>query len=124
MSDLNGRYPRNEPGLGIRCLETLLVQLREDSRDLKRLWNAFEKEPRNESRIEEVVKSLGWLKEGVRSYRELMKAGIEGVSCKDVMDIEQDVCVKEQKMKELLFALAMEIHHPAASRGVSECKTE
>ncbi|MDY6990189.1 MAG: hypothetical protein SWQ30_19275 [Thermodesulfobacteriota bacterium] len=111
MSDLDGRYPRKEPGYRIRCLETLLVQLREDCRELKRRWKAFEREPINVSRIEEVVKILGWLKEGVRSYRELMGGRIEGVSCTEVMDMENDIHAKEQKMRELLFAVAIEMEN-------------
>jgi hypothetical protein len=110
MNHLNERYPR-EPGYRTRCLETLLVQLEQDSRELNRRWKAFEREPMNESRIEEVVKILGWLKQGVRGFRELMRGRLEGVSCTEVMDIENDIHAKEQKMRGLLFAVAIEIEN-------------
>ena len=85
----------NETGYRIRCMEGLIVQLREDYAELNQLWKKLGKGAIDAYEMEELVRGFSWLREELSVFEELRRRGIEGVTWGELEDIERDVKEKE-----------------------------
>jgi len=58
MSGVNKEDFENQKGYKIRSMKALMIQIREDHRELTRLWERFEKGPGDISEIDELARIL------------------------------------------------------------------
>ena len=105
--DLDDLY--NGKGYRVRCMKSLVVQLREDHAYCSQLWERIKKGQIDKSEIEEFVRVLSWLKEGLNVFKDFGKRGIEGVSWGQIEDIEKDVEDKEMQLKLFLLSVSKEM---------------
>ena len=89
----------NKTGYRIRCMEGLIVQIREDYAELKQLWKKLERRAVAPSEMEELVRVFSWLREGLSVFEELRSRGIEGVTWSELEEIERDVEEKEMHLR-------------------------
>ena len=92
-------------------MKSLMIQIREDHRELNRLWERFEKEPGDISEIDELVRVLSWLKEGLDVFEEVKKKDIEGLSWGELQSIKMDGRDKEIELKKILFSVSKETEY-------------
>jgi hypothetical protein len=107
----------DESGYRIRAMKSLIVQLREDHKDLNRKWKKFkegviaEEKGKDKSKEEEILRILSWVKEGLRVLEELRKRGIEGVIWGEIEDIEKDIKDKEMIIKMIPLSVSKETEY-------------
>ena len=89
----------NKTGYRIRCMEGLIVQIREDYAELNQLWRKLERRGVAPSEMEELVRVFSWLRKGLSVFEELRSRGIEGVTWGELEDIERDVKEKEMDLR-------------------------
>ena len=99
MNRINSDGLYSEKGYRIRCMRSLLEQLKNDYSDCNRLWYALEKGTADSSQIEDFLRVLSWLKEGLNVFNDLGKKGIEVVSWGDIEHIVNDVKHKEMLLR-------------------------
>ena len=78
---------------------------------LRILWKGFKKGVVDKSEIEEIVRVLSWLKEGLNVFEELRTRGIEGVSWGEIKHIDEDVKDKEMNLKIFLLSISKEMEY-------------
>ena len=98
----------NKTGYRIRCMEGLIVQIREDYAELKQLWKKLERRAVASSEMEELVRVFSWLREGLSAFEELRSRGIEGVTWGELEEIERYVEEKEMDLGSNAFSDFME----------------
>ena len=103
MTDAGMEDFYNQKGYKIRSMKSLMIQIREDHRELIRLWERFQKGPGDISEIDELVRVLSWLKEGLDVFEEMKKKDIEGLSWGELQGIKMNVRDKEIELKKILF---------------------
>jgi len=89
----------SEKGYRIRCMRSLLEQLKNDYADCNRLWHKLEKGTADSSQVEDLLRVLSWLKEGLNVFNDLGKQGIEVVSWGDLKYIVNGVKHKEMLLR-------------------------
>ena len=108
MDGQNRRILEDEKGYKIRCMQSLLEQIKKDHAELNRRWNKFEKGESNPIEIDCLVRVLSWVRQGLNAFNESNQRGIEGLLCGEIKDIEKDIKDKEEKLRLLLFSLSKE----------------
>jgi hypothetical protein len=106
-----GIHILDDKGYKIRCVRSLLEQIMEDHAELNRMWKRLEKGETDTIQIDEIVRVLSWLRQGINVFKESKKRGIEGIYLGEIKDIEEDIKDKEEKLKLILFSLAKEINY-------------
>jgi len=89
----------SEKGYRIRCMRSLLEQIKNDYATCNRLWHKLEKGTADSSQIEDFLRVLSWLKEGLNIFNDLSKKGIEFVSWGDIEHINNDIKHKEMLLR-------------------------
>ena len=87
--------PYSEKGYRIRCMNVLIDQIRQDHAHLTVLWSRLETGTSDKADMEDIMRLLSWLKQGLSAFKELRKRGIEGVMYPDTEHIHKDVKDKE-----------------------------
>jgi hypothetical protein len=81
----------NDKGYRIRCMRGLVEQIKRDYVECKRLWKRQECGTSEHAQEEDLRRSMAWLREELRVFKELRRRGIEGVTCAGMDEIERDV---------------------------------
>ena len=92
-------------------MKCLIIQVREDHAELNRLWERFRKGTGSISEIDELVRVLSWLKEGLDVFERFKKEDIEGLFWGEIEDINRDVRDKEMELKTILFSVSKETEY-------------
>ena len=98
----------HDKGYRIRCMRSLLKQMKEDYTHFRRLWERIEKGSTDRLEIEELIKVLSWIKQGLHSFEELRKKGIEGVFDGEIRKINNDINNKEMSIRLLIYSISIE----------------
>ena len=101
----------NEPAYRIRCMKTLIVQMREDHARLNQLWDVVKKDGVDNAKIEELISFISWIKEGLEAFKELDRRDIEGVSWGEIKKIERDMEDIEIDLKMVLFSIFKDMEY-------------
>ena len=86
-------------GYRIRCMQSLIEQIRQDQAECISLWERFEKGDLYRYEEEELKRTMSWLREGLNLLRRMRKRGIESVSWGEMEEMERDIRKKERKLK-------------------------
>ena len=108
----------NKRGYRIRCMRDLVDQIKEDYRCFKTLFKRLERGECDISLIEELVRVLSWLKQGLNTFKEMKNDQIEGVLSGDINRIDQDIQEKEMHLKLFLYSISMESESTHSSRSL------
>jgi hypothetical protein len=98
----------NKKGYRIRCMRGLVDQIKEDYTCFKTLFERLERGEGDIPLIEELVRVLSWLKQGLNTFKEMRKDQIEGVLWGDINRIDRDMKEKEMHLKLFLYSVSME----------------
>jgi hypothetical protein len=92
----------------LRCMRSLLLQIKEDHADCNRLWKRLRKGKVDMRELEELVQALGRLKQGLGAFKEMRNNGLEGVFWGEMESIEKSITDKENDLREILFSIHKE----------------
>ena len=91
-----------------RRMKSLMWQIKEDHAEADQLWKRLRKGKAELLEIEELVKALGRLKQGLDAFKGLRRAGLEGVLWGEIENIEKNVIDKEDDLRQILFSIHKE----------------
>ena len=89
---------RNDSGYKIRCMKSLVDQIKEDHAELNRLCKRLEYGSTDNFDEEELLRLTRWLRDELNLFKELRQKGIEGVCWGEIEEIERDVQNKERTL--------------------------
>ena len=87
----------------MRYVSSYLEQLVNDHRELSLLWKRFFEEENHDENIDEIVKKISWLKQGITFLKHFLNTEIEGISFLKVKIIEEDLTFKEDYLQRNKF---------------------
>jgi hypothetical protein len=108
MREYKQRGMLTDPQQRMSYMKTILIQVREDHHNLNRQWKELVQTPTDASKVEELIGTLSWLKEGLEVIHELTKDEIEGVQWGEIKYIKKDIRIKEEELRRLLFSIIRE----------------
>ena len=82
----------------IMYMKSIVEQIKEDYSELSRLWEGSKNSPMEKHQVEEYLRLVCWLRQGISLFRELSQIGIENLSCGEIDLIEQDIQKKEKTL--------------------------
>ena len=88
----------DESSYRIRCMRSLVEQLKNDYADLNSLLKGFKNGTNGISEIDEVMQKISWIKEGLKMFNKLKMMNIEGVLWDEIEQIEKDVMQIEAQL--------------------------
>jgi hypothetical protein len=91
--------PYGESSVKIRCMESLIKQIKKDHADLNRLWERYNNDKITDSDTDPILEKIGWIKKGLFRLKGLVKDEIEGVSWGNMEQIEVDIDSKFEEIK-------------------------
>jgi hypothetical protein len=80
----------------IRYISSLLEQLEIDHSELTYYWERFLEGKNQVVEMDEIIKRISWLKQGIFFLGYFMHNEIEGISFYKVVEIEKDLTFKEE----------------------------
>ncbi len=92
----------------IRCIESLIAQTKRDYAELKQLWQKVDNDKIGEIEIDELLKKISWVKQGLKKFMEYRNKGIEGVLWVDAEEIVKNLQVKENKIIKIKMSVPKE----------------
>ena len=96
----------NENSYRIRSIKGLIDQVKEDHYYLNSLLKRIEEGETDVCLIEELRRVSSWLKQGLNTFEEVKKAGIEGVLCGEIEKIDHDMKSKETRLNHFLLSIS------------------
>ena len=107
MDGINRGNLYYDKGYRVRCMKSLIRQIKEDYSECNRLWKIFDKGSINHLEIEELSRVISWVKEDLDTFKAFRNEGLEGVTWGEIKNIEKDVEDKEMRLK--LFSLSVSV---------------
>ena len=99
MDGINRVNLYNDKGYRVRCMKSLIRQIKEDYSECNRLWKIFDKGSINHLEIEELARVISWVKEDLDTFKAFRNEGLEGVTWGEIKNIEKDMEDKEMRLK-------------------------
>jgi hypothetical protein len=81
----------DDSGYRIRCMRSLVEQLKNDYAELNSLLKGLKNNTREISEADEVRQRISWIKEELKVFNKLKMLNIEGILWGEVEQIENDV---------------------------------
>jgi hypothetical protein len=97
-----------DTGYKMRCMRNLIAQTKKDYAELNQLWQKVDSDKIAEIKIDELLKKISWVKQGVKMIREYRNKSIEGVLWVDAEQIVKDLQVKENKIIKIKMSVPKE----------------
>ena len=110
VNSLNNIY--NESGYRIRSMHSLAEQVKNDFAELNRLMKKLSTGPLDICEMEQILKKIPWIKQGLNMLKKLRMIDIEGVIWGEIDKIEKDVEHIEIHFNKRIFSLATKRSHP------------
>lgn len=98
-----------EAACRIRSAEGLICQIRKDYKELTRLWQGFRRGTIDAPGIDEAVRLISYIREGLGALSELRRGDPEGVLWTGLDDMARDISDKEMGLRIFLFSVAKEM---------------
>ena len=98
MLNHNSQDLRNDIAYKIRCMRSLVGQIKEDHLELNRLWKRLEYGSSDNYDEEELLRLTRRLRDELNLFKELRQRGIEGVCWGEIEEIERDIQNKERTL--------------------------
>ena len=90
----------NEKGYRLRCMKSLIEQLKMDYINLNGSIKSLKSEKLDISETDKILQKISWIKQEINMLRKLDKS-IEGVLSGEIVDIEKQVIDMEMNIKTL-----------------------
>ena len=106
---MNGKFINEwcaDTSYKIRCIESLISQTKKDYAELIQLWQKFDNNKIGEIEIDELLKKISWVKQGLKMIREYRNKGIEGVLWVDAEYIAKDLQFKENRIIKVIESVS------------------
>jgi hypothetical protein len=87
-----------DTGFKMRCLKSLITQIKKDYAELNQLWQKVDSDKIDEIQTDELIKKISWIKQGLKMYREYRNNGVEGIVWVDIEQIVNDLQIKENQI--------------------------
>ena len=88
----------NEKGYRLRCMKSLIEQLKMDYINLNGSIKSLKSEKLDISENDKILQTISWIKQEINMLRKLDKS-IEGVLSGEIVDIERQVIDMEMNIK-------------------------
>ena len=108
---MNGEFINEncaDTGYKMRCMKSLIAQIKKDYAELNQLWQKVDNDKINEIDVDELLKKISWVKQGLKMIREYRNKGIEGVLWVDAEQIGKDLQVKENRIIKIIGSVPKE----------------
>jgi len=89
----------NEESYRIRCMKSLIEQLKKDYSNLNKSIKKLKSDVINSPGMEEILQQISWIKREVNILRKLDSNNIEGILWGEIIEIEKKVIDMEMKIK-------------------------
>ena len=89
----------NEKSYRIRCMKSLIEQLKKDYSNLNRSIKRLKSDVINSPEMEEILQQISWIKQEVNILRKLDSNNIEGILWGEIKEIEKKVIDMGMKIK-------------------------
>jgi hypothetical protein len=89
-------------GYKMRCIESLIAQIKKDYAELNRLWQKVDNDKIDEIDIDELLKKISWVKQGLKKFIEYRNKDIESVLWVDAEQIVKDLEIKENRIIKII----------------------
>ena len=90
--------PYSEGAIKIRCMRSLVTQIKKDHADIGRLWKKYGKDQITLSDIDQFLEKIAWLRKSLSRFQRLRNDGIEGFIWCGTEQIEIDVQSNMEKI--------------------------
>ena len=99
MAGFNQDDSFNNKGYRIRCMRSLIEQIKNDYAECNRLWEKLENGSMEIADEEELLRVMSWLRQELNVFSEMKQTGIEGISSAEIEEIEKDIRKKETNIR-------------------------
>ena len=89
----------DDNGYRIRCIKSIIEQLKKDYSDLNGSKKKMRSGVINSPGMEEILQQISWIKQEVNILRKLDSNNIEGILWGEIIEIEKKVIDMEMKIK-------------------------
>jgi hypothetical protein len=100
-----------DTGYKMRCLKSLIAQIKKDYAELNQLWQKVDNDKIGEIDIDELLKKISWVKQGLKMFQEKRNKDIEGVLWVDIEHIAKDLQVKENGIIKIIKSVSKETEY-------------
>ena len=100
-----------DTGYKMRCIKSLFAQTQKDYAELNQLWQKVDNDKIGEIDIDELLKKISWVKQGLNIFIEFRNKDIEGVLWADTDFIAKDLQVKENQLIKITRSVSDETKH-------------
>ena len=97
-----------DTGYRIRCMRSLMAQIKKDYAELNQLWQKVDNDKIGKIEIDELYKKISWVKQGLKKFIEFRNKDVEGVLWVDEEQIVKDLQVKENKIIKIIGSVPKE----------------
>ena len=91
-----------DTGYKMRCMKSLIAQTKKDYAELNQLWQKVDSDKIDEIEIDELLKKISWIKQGLKKFIEYRNKDIEGVLWVDAEQIVKDLEIKENQIIKII----------------------
>jgi len=117
MDGINRGNLYYDKGYRVRCMKSLIRQIKEDYSECNRLWKIFDKGSINHLEIEELARVISWVKEDLDTFKAFRNESLEGVTWGEIKNIEKDMEDKEMRLKLVSLSVSVETEDGDPRRG-------
>jgi len=100
-----------DTGYKMRCIKSLIAQTKKDYAELNQLWQKVDNDKIDEIDIDELLKKISWVKQGLKIYRKYRNKDIEGVLWMDTERIAKDLQAKENRIEKIKGSVSGETEY-------------
>ena len=97
-----------DTGYKMRCMKSLIAQIKKDYVELNQLWQKVDNDKIDEIDIDELLKKISWVKQGLKKFIEYRNKDIESVLWVDAEQIVKDLQVKENRIIKIIGSVPKE----------------
>jgi hypothetical protein len=95
----------------IKHTRSLLAQIKKDYAELNQLWERFNSDKIGKIEIDELLKKISWVKEGLKEFIKYRNKDVEGVLWVDAGQIVKDLEVKENQIINIIGSVSSETEY-------------
>ena len=111
---MNGEFINErcaDTGYKMRCIKSIIAQTKKDYAELNQLWQKVDNNKIGEIEIDEVLKKISWVKQGLKKFIEYRNKDIESVLWVDEEQIVKDLQVKENRIIKIIRSVYNETEY-------------
>jgi len=111
---MNGEFINEccaDTGYKMRCIKSLIAQTKKDYAELNQLWQKVDNDKIGKIEIDELLKKISWVKQGLKEFIKYRNKDVEGVLWMDAGQIVKDLEVKENQIINIIGSVSIETEY-------------